>query len=70
MDELGIGRAVFYSTVAVYGAAPSPLAETTEPRPLTPYGASKLAGEVVFREWTEQGGGRRLPHRGDRRGHC
>ncbi|MHC4946784.1 MAG: NAD-dependent epimerase/dehydratase family protein [Planctomycetota bacterium] len=59
MDELGIGRAVFYSTVAVYGAAPSPLAETTEPRPLTPYGASKLAGEVVFREWTEQGGGRR-----------
>lgn len=59
MDEAGITRACFYSTVAVFGDAKPPLTESTEPRPTTPYGASKLEGEVVFRRWTEKGGGRR-----------
>ncbi len=59
MDECGIRRACFYSTVAVYGDAPVPHEETTVPEPLTPYGASKLEGEQVFKAWTEQGDGRR-----------
>jgi len=59
MDEAGITRCCFYSTVAVFGAAEPPLHESTEPHPDTPYGASKLEGEAVFRRWTEAGGGRR-----------
>ncbi len=59
MDELGIASVCFYSTVAVYGDAPEPRTEETTPEPVTPYGASKLAGEKVFEEWTKQGGGRR-----------
>ncbi len=59
MDEAGIRDLAFYSTVAVYGSAPPPLAETTTPQPESDYGASKLAGETLFQEWTEQGEGRR-----------
>jgi nucleoside-diphosphate-sugar epimerase len=59
MDELGITNVVFYSTVAVYGDAPEPKQEDTLPQPNSPYGASKLAGERVFRAWVEQGGDRR-----------
>lgn len=59
MDEVGITRACFYSSVAVFGTASAPLEESTQPSPDTPYGASKLEGEVVFQRWTETGGGRR-----------
>lgn len=59
MDEMQIRRAVFFSTVAVYGDAPEPNHEETVPEPNSPYGASKLAGEKVFQEWTEKGEGRR-----------
>lgn len=59
MDEVGITRCCFYSTVAVFGGAQPPLHESTEPSPETPYGASKLEGEAVFERWTERGGGRR-----------
>jgi nucleoside-diphosphate-sugar epimerase len=59
MDEVGITRSCFYSSVAVFGTAAPPLRETTEPRPDSPYGESKLEGEAVFRRWTERGGGRR-----------
>jgi nucleoside-diphosphate-sugar epimerase len=58
MDELGIRRACFYSTVAVYGNAPPPLSETTSPEPVSDYGRSKLAGEKVFEAWTLRGDGR------------
>lgn len=58
MDAGGVTEACFYSSVAVYGDAPEPRSEDTTPMPNAPYGASKLAGEAVFREWTAQGGGR------------
>lgn len=59
MDDLGVRDVTFYSTVAVYGDAPEPHHEEAEKQPNSPYGASKLAGEGIFREWTEKGDGRR-----------
>ncbi|MBK7403218.1 MAG: NAD(P)-dependent oxidoreductase [Phycisphaerales bacterium] len=59
MDELGVRDITFYSTVATYGDAPEPHHEEAPTKPNSPYGGSKLAGEGVFRAWTEQGGGRR-----------
>jgi nucleoside-diphosphate-sugar epimerase len=59
MDELGVREICFYSTVAVYGDAPEPHHEEAPCAPNSPYGASKLAGEEIFRKWTEQGEGRR-----------
>lgn len=59
MDRAGIKRAVFYSTVATYGTAPTPHHEDAPTAPESPYGGSKLKGEAVFRRWTEQGDGRR-----------
>jgi nucleoside-diphosphate-sugar epimerase len=59
MDEAGITRSCFYSSVAVFGTASPPLDESTQPSPDTPYGASKLEGEAVFRTWVETGGERR-----------
>lgn len=41
----GCRRLVFASTCAVYGDAPPPTAETSPPRPFSPYASSKLAGE-------------------------
>ncbi|MFM7870002.1 MAG: NAD-dependent epimerase/dehydratase family protein, partial [Planctomycetaceae bacterium] len=58
MDRAGIGRCCAYSSVAIYGDAPKPTTETSEPKPLHNYGASKLAGEKVFRGWASKGGGR------------
>jgi len=60
MDRVNLRRACFYSSVAVYGTVPEPRTETVPPRPASPYGASKLAGEEVFRRWSEQGGDRRI----------
>jgi nucleoside-diphosphate-sugar epimerase len=59
MDEAGVRSICFYSTVALYGDAPPPHDETTIPRPNSPYGASKLAGEKVLEAWTWRGAGRR-----------
>lgn len=59
MDAQGVRELCFFSTVAVYGDAPPPYDEETSPAPNTPYGASKLAGEQVFRQWTARGEGRR-----------
>lgn len=55
MDAAGVRGCCFYSTVAMYGDAPTPHHEETPPQPNSPYGASKLAGEKVFRAWTESG---------------
>ena len=42
----GVGGFIFASSAAVYGDGPfNPKQETTPPEPITPYGASKLAGE-------------------------
>lgn len=59
LDELGIRDVCFYSTVAVYGDAPEPHHEDSPKKPNTPYGGSKLAGEGVFQQWTQQGEARR-----------
>jgi len=59
LDEVGIRSVSFYSTVAVYGSAPPPHDENTTPEPQSPYGASKLAAEGVFRGCAEKGSGRR-----------
>ncbi len=53
MIEANVQRACFYSSVAVYGAAPEPRTEEVRPVPLNAYGDSKLAGERVFRRWAE-----------------
>jgi GlcNAc-P-P-Und epimerase len=58
-DEAGLKNICFFSTVAVYGAAPKPHHEEAATSPVSPYGESKLAAERVFRTWTEAGNGRR-----------
>jgi nucleoside-diphosphate-sugar epimerase len=60
LDETGIRDVCFFSTVAVYGAAPEPRHEDTPPQPVTPYGGSKLAAERVFQEWVAAAPGRRV----------
>lgn len=54
-DALGIRKICWYSSCAVYGDVPEPRDERAEMRPTHPYGASKLAGERVFRAWAERG---------------
>jgi len=45
----GVGRVVFASSSAVYGDTDvRPIPETTETRPLSPYGAAKLASESLL----------------------
>jgi nucleoside-diphosphate-sugar epimerase len=58
MDRQGIGRICWYSSCAVYGDAMLPRDERATPKPSNAYGASKLAGETVFRDWAARGGGR------------
>jgi nucleoside-diphosphate-sugar epimerase len=58
MDEHGITKLCFYSTVAVYGSASPPHYEDAGVAPVSAYGSSKLAGEAVCRRWSERGGGR------------
>ncbi len=46
----GVKRVVFAASSAAYGDAPaSPKVETMAPQPLSPYAASKLAGEQLMR---------------------
>lgn len=58
MDGAGIRRLCFFSTAAVYGDTPEPRHEGSPTNPVSPYGASKLAGERVFERWVAQGDGR------------
>lgn len=49
-SKLGVEHLVYASTCAVYGDSTMlPLAETTPPRPMSPYAASKLANEAYAR---------------------
>ena len=55
LDRAGIRKVCWYSSCAVYGDCPAPRHEGSTPLPNGHYGASKLAGEKVFRAWTERG---------------
>ena len=45
----GVGRVVFASSAAIYGdAAERPIRESAEKRPVSPYGAAKLASEALL----------------------
>lgn len=49
--EGGVEQFIFSSTAAVYGAAAaSPIPETTETKPINPYGTSKLVTEWMLRD--------------------
>jgi len=53
--EAGVRRVLFTSSVAVYGDGEAGPGERTRPAPVSPYGASKLAGEAVLAEWAQRG---------------
>ena len=53
-SKSGVHQIVFFSSVAVYGPLEQPTTEATQPRPILPYGASKLAGERVLQDWVNQ----------------
>src|SRR4051812_8710567 len=52
----GVRRFVYASSSSVYGAETQALVESAVPRPLSPYGASKLAGEVLVGAYAQQRG--------------
>jgi GlcNAc-P-P-Und epimerase len=54
MGKHGVRDLCFISTVAVYGDTCRVPNEQSAPRPLLPYGASKLAGEARIRQWADQ----------------
>jgi UDP-glucose 4-epimerase len=45
--RFGIRRAIYMSSFSVYGETREPITENTPPVPTTPYGFSKLCGELV-----------------------
>jgi UDP-glucose 4-epimerase len=48
--QVGVRRVIFAASSSAYGDAPElPKRETMEPQPLSPYAASKLAGEHLMR---------------------
>jgi GlcNAc-P-P-Und epimerase len=53
-SEFNISEIIFYSSVAVYGIREEVSSEQMMPKPDSPYGASKLAGEKVLEEWAKQ----------------
>ena len=52
----GVRRFVYASSSSVYGPDHRPLVESMVPRPLSPYGASKLAGEVLVGAYAQERG--------------
>lgn len=48
MEDAGVGKLVFSSSAAVYGAADGAIDEAHDTRPVSPYGATKLAGEQLI----------------------
>lgn len=55
-EASGIRKAVFASSSSVYGSVSEPADEVTTPtRPLSPYGASKVAGEALCSSFARNG---------------
>ncbi len=54
----GVGRVVYFSTVAVYGESTPPegIAEDAPPAPATPYAQTKLRGEALVIDWARATG--------------
>jgi GlcNAc-P-P-Und epimerase len=50
----GVKKIVFFSSMAVYGNTTTPTTEETPAVPVSPYGASKLAGEDVLCRWIDE----------------
>jgi GlcNAc-P-P-Und epimerase len=50
----GVGKFVFFSSVAVYGDSPVPTHEEQTPAPDLPYGKTKLLAERRIEEWVEE----------------
>jgi UDP-glucose 4-epimerase len=48
MEDAGVGRLVFSSSAAVYGHTDGATDESHETSPVSPYGATKLAGEQLL----------------------
>ena len=57
--QAGVRRIVFTSTSAVYGRTDGP-DEGVDPRPRGSYAESKLAAEIILRQWAEWDGARSL----------
>src|SRR5205814_10021766 len=54
MVSAGVGKIIFSSTCAISGPPDRlPIDETTLPRPISPYGESKLADEKILRWYRE-----------------
>jgi len=55
--EFAVGKVVFASSSSVYGATTEPAGEEATPcRPLSPYGASKVAGEALCSSFATSAG--------------
>jgi UDP-glucose 4-epimerase len=55
-ERAGVRRVVFASSSSVYGDTPTlPKHERMPPRPLSPYAAAKLAGELYAGSWATRG---------------
>jgi nucleoside-diphosphate-sugar epimerase len=59
-SEFNIEEIVFFSSVAVYGSLDHASSEGTVPKPDSPYGRSKLAGEELLRIWAVEGKSRKV----------
>jgi nucleoside-diphosphate-sugar epimerase len=57
-SRFNIKKIIFFSSVAVYGIRAEASTEATEPKPDSDYGASKLAGENVLKQWCQHDPGR------------
>lgn len=53
-SEHRIKKIIFYSSVAVYGLRDHVSTESMDPKPDSPYGSSKLAGEGILQAWAAE----------------
>jgi nucleoside-diphosphate-sugar epimerase len=54
--QAGVKRLVYAASASAYGDSPTPHRESAHPRPLSPYAASKVAGELVVSAWASSMG--------------
>jgi GlcNAc-P-P-Und epimerase len=59
-DAVGCTNIFFFSSSSVYGVTERATDERTTTCPTSPYGASKLAAEIILGGWQQAGVGRRL----------